>query len=126
MSLVFIDPTNNQDYTVEATTALNKKINGDGLLEVRLFETKENADFINKVGKLWWVSNVEGNGDKRKYVIISINKKTVNKKPTISIVAREKVYDDLANDRFYEKIDGSYTGKAYFDAVASVLPFKKN
>lgn len=117
MSLVFIDPTNNQDYTVEATTTLNKKINGDGLLEVRLFETKENADFINKVGKLWWVSNVEGNGDKRKYVIISINKKTVNKKPTISIVAREKVYDDLANDRIYEKIDGSYTGKAYFDAV---------
>ena len=85
----FIDPTNNQDYTVEATTTLNKKINGDGLLEVRLFETKENADFINKVGKLWWVSNVEGNGDKRKYVIISINKNS-KQKPTISIVAREK------------------------------------
>lgn len=117
MALVFIDPTTNKDYATEASTTLNKKINGDGLLEIKLFQTENNKKFLNEIGKMWRVSNIEGNGDKREYVIISVSKKTISKKPSVSIVAREKVYDDLANDRIYEKIDGSYTAQNFFDAV---------
>ncbi|HDT7017877.1 TPA: hypothetical protein QE959_000480 [Staphylococcus aureus] len=91
MALVFIDPTTNKDYATEASTTLNKKINGDGLLEIKLFQTENNKKFLNEIGKMWRVSNIEGNGDKREYVIISVSKKTISKKPSVTIVAREKV-----------------------------------
>lgn len=54
---------------------LVKKVNVDGVLIFDILENKYIYEVINVIGKRWIVSYVEGENDKKEYVIIVIDRK---------------------------------------------------
>lgn len=114
---ITIKPPKGNGAPVPVETTLVKKVNADGVLTFDILENKYTYEVINAIGKRWIVSHVEGENDKKEYVITVIDRKSEGDRQLVECTAREIPIDKLMIDRIYVNVTGSFTVERYFNIV---------
>ncbi|HDE8035352.1 TPA: peptidase, partial [Staphylococcus aureus] len=114
---ITIKPPKGNGAPVPVETTLVKKVNADGVLTFDILEDKYTYEVINAIGKRWIVSHVEGENDKKEYVITVIDRKSEGDRQLVECTAREIPIDKLMIDRIYVNVTGSFTVERYFNIV---------
>lgn len=122
MALILTDLTGNE-YPVHAVTNHSEKMSADGMLTFSVIETKENTSFINDISKLWRVTNVKGDNDRQRYVVVITSRKAVKDKQVVEITAKEEQFDYLETHRVYEDVTGSYPAISYLNLIFDDTPY---
>ncbi|MCE5058165.1 phage tail protein [Mammaliicoccus sciuri] len=122
MALILTDLTGNE-YPVHAVTNHSEKMSADGMLTFSVMETKENTSFINDISKLWRVSNVKGDNDRQRYVVVITSRKAVKDKQVVEVTAKEEQFDYLETHRVYEDVTGSYPAVSYLNLIFDNTPY---
>ncbi|HDM2905708.1 TPA: phage tail protein, partial [Staphylococcus aureus] len=114
---IIVRPPKGNGAPVPVETTLVKKVNADGVLTFDILENKYTYEVINAIGKRWIVSHVEGENDKKEYVITVIDRKSEGDRQLVECTAREIPIDKLMIDRIYVNVTGSFTVERYFNIV---------
>ncbi|HEC2158272.1 TPA: phage tail protein [Staphylococcus delphini] len=122
MALILTDLTGNE-YPVHAVTNHSEKMSADGMLTFSVIETKENTSFINDISKLWRVTNVKGDNDRQRYVVVITSRKAVKDKQVVEVTAKEEQFDYLETHRVYEDVTGSYPAVSYLNLIFDNTPY---
>ncbi|EZY60623.1 hypothetical protein V060_02599, partial [Staphylococcus aureus R0294] len=114
---ITVKPPKGNGTSIPVETTLIKKVNADGILRFDIVENEYTYEVINAIGKRWIVSRVEGNSDKKEYVLTIIDRKTEDDRQLVECTAREMPIDKLMIDRIYVNVTGSFTAERYFNIV---------
>lgn len=114
---ITVKPPKGNGTSIPVETTLIKKVNADGILRFDIVENEYTYEVINAIGKRWIVSRVEGNSDKKEYVLTIIDRKTEGDRQLVECTAREMPIDKLMIDRIYVNVTGSFTAEKYFNIV---------
>lgn len=114
---ILIRPPRGRGIPVYTNTTQTNKLNEDTIIKFEMLEDSTNYDVVRGIGSKWIVSNVEGAGDKRPYVVFMIDRESRGKKQLVTIACRDKATDIIKSKRIYDSLSGSFTAENYFKMV---------
>ena len=111
---ILISPPRGRGIPVYTNTTQTNKLNEDTIVKFEMLEDEYNYDVIRAIGSKWIITNVEGAGDKRPYVVFMVDRESRGKKQFVTIACRDKATDLIKGKRIYDSLSGSFTAENYF------------
>lgn len=116
---MYVSNLNGDEYPLQATIQNDYELNGNQSLTATILPTKVNKLFINKIDKLWTITDHDDVAHK----IVYFKKQGTGDTVTVNIKAIPLFFDDFNGARIYEEYNEHMTAQVAFTRIFADTDF---